>query len=367
MIRTSLSRSLSAAALLAALGACTGGERAQSGTCPAGETCSPFTPKGLHFLGTQVSGQELEHLFGPAPTAVGGTQDIWLEYDPGDGELVPLDLPYEADDDGGRGIEVVTTSGPVVTVRGVDSRSNYLRIVDPDTSELYDRYELTGAAIERIALVGTEYEKLPSSGPDIVWATGDQEIGVGLFGEAQVGSSPSVMRLVDTSMVLTLSGSERTAWDSVRLANAQVGTYPLTVTAGDRPAATFDVEIVDGATEIVSLSGQMPTIPANSSDNVCFAAMNDGRYVYGLTWTFVVDGHTTVQGKDDLTRNCVRVSDLGLSETITVEASAGGQSLTVTARVGLSARVPGDANTPSRSAVRSEAAAGERARLAAGR
>src|SRR6187402_2643497 len=80
--------------------ACTGGERANSGECPAGEVCSPETPRGLHFIGNAMSDQLLGSLFGPAATAVGGTQEVALEWDRGDGNLVAFTLPYRADDDG---------------------------------------------------------------------------------------------------------------------------------------------------------------------------------------------------------------------------------------------------------------------------
>ncbi|MBA3454583.1 MAG: hypothetical protein H0T42_15950, partial [Deltaproteobacteria bacterium] len=142
-----LSTLLAAVPLVAA---CTGGERASSGECPAGEICSPETPRGLHFIGNAMSNQVFGSLFGPAPTAIGGTQEVALEWDRGDGNLVAFTLPYLADDDGANGVAVASTSGSVVTVRGTASRKNYLRIVEPQFDELYDRYELAAAAIESI-------------------------------------------------------------------------------------------------------------------------------------------------------------------------------------------------------------------------
>ena len=47
----------SAAAL--SLAACYGGERANSGECPAGETCSPATPTGLDFVGNKLANELL--------------------------------------------------------------------------------------------------------------------------------------------------------------------------------------------------------------------------------------------------------------------------------------------------------------------
>ncbi len=330
---------LSSLLLAVPLIGCTGGERANSGECPAGEVCSPETPRGLHFIGNAIADQVLGTLFGPAATAVGGTQEIALEWDRGDGVLVAFTLPYMADDDAANGVEVASTSGSVVTVRGVGSRKNYLRIVEPQFDELYDRYELTGAAIESISLIGTDLETLPPGNPEIVWATGEQEIAVALHGEVQNGSSPRLERLVDTSMQLSMAATERRAWDVLRMPNAQVGSYALTVTAGDKPAATLNVDIVAGADSMVLLGSASPTVPANSSSSVCFAAMSGQRYVYGLTWTFVVGGATVVHDGNDLNRNCVSVHATGMtSGMIAVMASAGGRTASVNVAVGQMAR-----------------------------
>lgn len=343
--------------------ACTGGERANSGECPAGEVCSPETPRGLHFIGNDISDQVLGSLFGPAATAVGGTQEIALEWDRGDGNLVAFTLPYRADDDGANGVAVASTSGSVVTVRGMANRKNYLRIVEPTFDELYDRYELTGAAIESIELIGTDFETLPPGGPDIVWATGEQEIAVALRGEVQSGSTPRLERLVDSSMQLAMAATERRSWDTLRLPNATVGNYALIVTAGDRPAATLNVEIVAGADSMVLLGGSSPTVPANQSTSVCFAAMNGQRYVYGLTWTFVVAGDTIVHDRNDVNRNCVSVSASGMtSGSIPVMASAGGRTASTTVAVGQMARSLEVVAQPTSGALlRTESTAGVRA------
>ncbi len=107
-------------------------------------------------------------LSGPSPTAIGGTQDIALQYDPTTGHFVPLDLPYTADDDGGIGVAIDHTAGSVVSVRGVASRTNYLRIIDATTGELFDRKELTGAAIDSLSLVaGTTRGRAGRHGPRV--------------------------------------------------------------------------------------------------------------------------------------------------------------------------------------------------------
>lgn len=318
----------------------TAGERADTGECPAGEVCSSATPRGLHFIGTPIA-DDIITGGGPAATAIGGTQDISLEYDRGNGFLAPLALPYDADDDGGLGVSVVGHTGAVVTVKGVRSRSNYLRIIHPQTAELYDRYSVTGAALKEMKIIGTEFEAPPLDPAGLVFATGDQTIGVALMGDVQRGSGASTERLVDTSMVLDLPGSIRATWDSVRLPNAQVGVHSLVVTAGDRPAATLPIEVVAGA-DALSLTGGPPTVAPNSSVLVCFQATNAGRYIYGLTWTFQANGVTRTYGKTDLLRNCVSVSSQGVaSGTLPVTASAGGRTMSVNVVVGQARAIGG--------------------------
>ncbi len=335
--------------------ACTGGERSQSGECPAGEICSPDTPRGLHFIGEDVTGQLL--LAGPAATAIGGTQDVEIQIDRGSG-LDPFTLPFEADDDGGRGFRVDGIEGNVVTLRGTGSRTHYLRIVDPATGELYDRKELAGAAISRIALVGAGYETLPDGDPEIVWAPGNQTIGVALYGEVQRGNRPQEERLVDNSMSIVLAGGLRSAWDAIRLPTATAGTSTLTVTAGDKPAASLTLEIVSAPTEITVIGGASRTVAPGATEMICFAGMHGQRYVYGLDWTFVVDGQATTQQHGTLGSNCIGVTTTKTSGTVAVQATAGGQSTSLSVAVlGTSTRTV----TPARAQLRTEHTAGDRA------
>ena len=323
--------------VLLPLTACTGGERASSGACPAGEVCSPLTPNGLHFLGNELGDSPLSNDIAPAATAIGGTQDIALEYDPGPGGLIPLDLPFRADDDGGAGVTVVATAGPVVTVQGAGSRTSYLRITDPDTDELFDRYQLAGAAIAAIELTGTEGEVVSTTRPELAWATGAQTFGIALTGDVQVGGSPDRQRLIDSSMEVTLDGATRTSWDTLRLPNAAPGTYQLGVTAGDRPALDLTLTVVAGA-EALELVGAAPTVPLGGSASLCVTAVAGGRTVLGLSWRFDVDGVVTTQGADAIRRNCI-VVDAGArvgGAMIPVTAQAGGRELTVTLEVAAS-------------------------------
>jgi hypothetical protein len=316
------------ASLSLPLVACYAGERAATGECPAGETCSDATPRGLQFVGNHLVNDLL--LSGPRATAVGGTQVVALQYDRGDGVDVALDLPYTADDDGGLGIKVESTSGSQVTVRGAGSRKNYLRILDSD-GLLMDRKELAGASLSRMELVSNDYETV-SEGTLVAFAVGERELGVALYGDVQHSSGPVAERLVDTSMQLSLAGSTKIAWDTLRL-DAPVGTYALDVTAGDKPANTLDVVVVDHAETLAVLPSAPTTIMPNGSMSLCFEAKASGRHVIGLDWSFDVDGVAVVQGANAVNRNCVGVTTTKTTGTIAVSGTAGGQTASVSLTV----------------------------------
>jgi hypothetical protein len=311
------------------LAACNfGGERRDTGECPAGETCSDLTPRGLSFHGNGVVNDITWS--GPRATAIGGTQVVRLEYDDGDGFDSPLDIPYTADDDGGLGVRIEGMTGENLTIRGVASRKNYIRVMDSD-GLLMDRKELSGAALERMELVAGDYESVPED-TLLAFVPGQRKLGIALYGDVQTANGSESQRIIDTSMQLTLPGSQRTAWDTVQ-ADVVVGTYPLEVVAGNKPAATLDVVVVDGV-DTISQLGIDSTIPPNQSRSFCFQARNAGRYVAGLTWTFNVDAVEKTQGDGMINRNCVSVTTTKVTGSVALQASAGGQSMALNLTVG---------------------------------
>lgn len=345
---------------LSATAACnTEGERAATGQCPAGEDCSSSTPHGLHFRGAGLADDQLGIQAGPLPVAIGGTQDIALDYDPGDGVLRPLDLAYDADDDGGLGVTIDHVAGPVVTVRGKASRSNDLRITDQVDGGLFDRYALTGAALDRIALVTIGWESVPDDA-SVVWAAGNVTAGIALYGDVQASGGPVSERLVDTSMQVDLAGAIQPRWDEVRLAGATAGHHALMVTAGDKPPAPLDIEVVDGASSIVFQGTSPATIARGSSALVCFSALSSGRFVSGLAWTFRIDGAAPIShGVGYVLGNCIDIDAPrgGAASTITVMASAGGATMTLPVAIGAAAA------THHRETHRMRATAGDRAAM----
>jgi len=328
--------------------ACTGGDRANTGQCPDGEVCSPLTPNGLQFIGNDLV--DSLNLVGPSATAIGGTQAIALQYDrASDGVLIALDLPFKAETSGNLGVTVSATSGSVVTVQGSASGTNYLRIVDANDNTLFDRKLIGAGAVDKIELIPSTFEHVPADA-DLAWAPGTFDIGVALYGT--VGSMTD-QRLVDNTMTLDLAGAAQSHWDTVHVSNAQPGTSTLMVTAGDKPPATIDVVVVANA-DSVGPSDAPASVMANTPVEVCFTATSGTRTIIGLPWTFTVDG---VAGSAGLSPNCADVKTMKTSGSISIVASAGGQSATLVLPVGAMAR------TAPRPARELPTTAGERASM----
>jgi hypothetical protein len=293
-----------------AISACVdvGGMRADNmGQCPVA-TCSPATPNGLDFFGASVA-DDLFDSVDPLPTAVGGTQSIRLGMPNGG----VFQLPYTADAGSQRAFTITTTTADTITVRGVASSTDFLSILDPNGA-LYDRKAIGAATIQSVALIPNNADL--SGNLPIVWATGDQSIAIALSG---AGS-----RLVDTSLTADVSTPfTRLGWDNLRLTAVPAGTYSVTVTAGDRPQQTLPFDVVDHADAI----GLLSTAPNKANSFACFAATNANRFVTGLPWSFVVDG---VPATGVLFgNNCVVTTTKKTSGSVTVQASAGGQSMTI--------------------------------------
>lgn len=301
--------------------------------CSEPGSCTPE----LRFTGALLADQRIVPADArPYATAVGGTQEVRLTYDPGPGGVfVDFDLPYVAQADAGVGVEVVGSSGAVVTVRGVASGSNSLRIVDPGSLWLHGQHTLEAVTVDQLALTCVDDERWPIEATGLVWSPGDQRIGIALVGE---GSDGDLVRLVDLGMQIDVAGATRTQWDELRVPDAGPGIYPLVVTAGDRPPMTVDLEVVSAPTELRVIGDPSPELPLGYMTFVCFAAMHGDRYVNGLTWTFVVDGETMINGAGQSMRNCVGVKADTPSSTIHVQANAGGLSASVDLLVAPSAR-----------------------------
>jgi hypothetical protein len=326
-----MNRRLRFASLLASLplAACTGGERNQTGDCPADEVCSPLTPNGLHFVGQSLVGVPL--LAQPKVTAVDGTQLIRLYLGGPNGQATdnPLNLPFDAMSDNGDALVVDSAGATTVSISGIAPGRDLLRITEAGTDLLFDRYEIEAAALDTIELVpGTFEARDPAH--SIGFYLGEVTIGFALY-------SASDVRLVDDSMTLEAPATPMTRdeWDTFTFADLGVGTHSPTLTAAGR-SGPFDIVVVDAVTAVQPLHDTFgDPIRVGDQGDVCFYASGGGRdAIFGLPWQFTYTGG--VSPLISLDANCYRVqvnqpgdfsvtaSVLGTDATLTLTAIAAG-------------------------------------------
>ena len=159
-LRFALAISVLAALSLACMGE-VDGERAMTGECPAGEVCSDATPTGLTFVGNTFYDESALQL---GPVLVNGTFDVGLKTR--DGEPLPpflyaIDDPSVLSAAAGEGVFGPTTEAgePIyvvddhITLTGTGNGETYLRIIHPDTGELFDRVRIEAYQIEDVRMV----------------------------------------------------------------------------------------------------------------------------------------------------------------------------------------------------------------------
>lgn len=157
------------------------GERASTGECPAGETCSDATPEGLDFVGRAFFDEPILRL---GPVIVGGTFELGLRTR--DGAPLP---DFAATGDGifriASGDEVfgpTTEDGAAYYVvdahlelRAVRAGVAQVRITDPSTGALLDRLEIEAVNLEEVDVVVAREPERPH-----LYAGCDEMIGVHL-------------------------------------------------------------------------------------------------------------------------------------------------------------------------------------------
>jgi len=314
-----LSKSLHACLLLVPLAGCVEGDRAlNDGKCPAGETCSDGTPKGLEFHGADRTGSTLE--LGVPWTAIGGVQTITIVDVDTEQRLA---LPWRAELSGALAIDSENQAASQVVVAGVAEDEAMLRIVDPATGALYDRHPLTAKPIVSMAAVSGN--ELVQGGRPIAWLAG-RDIDAGIALQGRLGE-----HLVDERLEVALADGgaaslERTAWDRVVVRGvAAAGTVGLTVSAGTVRDQRVEATVVDGIDAVVDgvdLSGA-PTV--GSTLFHCFEARLGEQAVLGVAWTFTAEGAATSELSSPAPNCAARQFDAPGQLTIT--ASAGGQSV----------------------------------------
>lgn len=214
------------------------GERAGTGECPEGETCSTATPSGLVFHGSGPSGTLLGGTT-IAPTAIGGTQSIRLETLRG--EALPAFRAMSTDPSI---LDVQSMSGTRVTVTGISEGSARVRVLDTNEDDaLIDRVTLRSALVTETRVAGAIdlISALAPSIPRTAFAPGEHTIAVHLL-------SAGGGLVVDQSMsvVATTTPISIEAWDSFTLDVPATGTA-LDVTIGRGDTFVAQVEAAASA------------------------------------------------------------------------------------------------------------------------
>ncbi len=253
-LRTCAATAVIAAASLACM-ASEDGERATTGMCPEGETCSAATAMGLTFVGNAMYDTGYAQL---GPILAGGTFDVGLRTR--DGQPLP-DWRVSVEDASvfsavpGAGVFGAKNNAgePLVTVdgfahlRGAAAGTTYLRITDP-SGNLYDRLELEVFEIDEVQVVLAQ-----DSAREHLYAGCDEMVGVRLMAK----NGETEIRTFDQDIIVrTNQGTieeENRFWDCVLYhtpENATQATFTVQ-TAGrrfDRTLPIVELE-ADGLTE----------------------------------------------------------------------------------------------------------------------
>ncbi len=289
---------------------CNGGDRANNGgECPDDEVCSSKTPEGLYFRSYGYANRLLDN--GPEVTAIGGSQTVDLYSK----ALISLPLSFTFGVDAGTSVAAAVKGPHLITLTGIKLGSNYVRITDPDDGTLFDRISVGAAAISRITVSGAQEPTTDA----VIAFTAQSKLAIELFDKDD-------RHLIDEAAMISGPAITRsTQWDTATFVGSVAsGSQAITVTAGDKPAATLEVRVVARAEQVAAITPPAQ-LYANESAIVCFRASTGNARVVGLPWTFTING---VAANDTLTRNCTSVG-LAQPGTATVVATAGDVSTTL--------------------------------------
>ncbi|MCZ7687367.1 MAG: hypothetical protein M5U28_54965 [Sandaracinaceae bacterium] len=136
------------------------GERAATGECPAGETCSSATPEGLEFVGRALFDEPTLRL---GPVLVGGSFELGLRTQDG------APLPAFAASSSTNGVRVTVGDGvfgpttedgepyylvdSYLVLRATSAGVAQIRVTDPATGELYDRLSIEAVELDSVNVV----------------------------------------------------------------------------------------------------------------------------------------------------------------------------------------------------------------------
>ncbi|MFO0617015.1 MAG: hypothetical protein U0414_30750 [Polyangiaceae bacterium] len=298
------------------LGACSlPGSRASLDQCPPGEACSDETPDGLYLTGAHL-GDDVLGLASPPATARGGSQTMTAVIGPS-----VNNPPYGGDFDAAiADNEVVLSVGsvapPSVIVVGKNPGIAFLRLLEPGTDLLLDRFQLKVEAIDQVDAFPPELALAPD-GPWAVLAGAEVSLVARLH-------SSSRARLVDEQMAF--DGPDivgRDAWDTVRV-HAPASDFELQMKAGLAPVVTSKIAVVASIEDIGGslLNGEKLELSPQRTQTVCFVARSGDANVAGAAWTFTTSGNVEVAESSLVLPSCVELRAIAVgSATLTASAS----------------------------------------------
>ena len=254
---------------------------------------------------------------GPRATAIGGTQAVSV-LDAED-NLVTGVVAELSDDT----IAIEDPAGASFVLAGEALGHPAITIAADGQAPFTDSLET--ATLSAVSLVPSTGETTTDA---VAFASGDLTVGLFTIGSAYNGYG---ILLADGSLAVSgWPGATQPTWDSLQ-GSAAVGTYTLGVTSG---AVELDVPlvIVDRA-EAINVEDQ-PILPGADAV-LCFDAVNGGRDVVGLAWTFAFAsqpaGATLTASGPGGPPNCVIVFVPTQSSTqVAITATAGGATITHT-------------------------------------
>jgi hypothetical protein len=315
-LRSALAPVLVLPLAVAATGCVTGGERANTGDCPAGEVCSSKTPDGLLFRGPRFADDFLAIDQSVKTTARGGAQTLSVLEG---GYGTPLALPFDASIDSGP-MEVTGQIGNAVVLAADGQGSATLRITDPDDGTLFDRVAVGAEAIASTSVIAYHQELfLPDDPAPALLAGAPAQLLIRL-------RDAGGQRLVDQSLTLDVTGAtaQRASWDTVDVTAGAPGTLDFALTAGDVAGVQGGIAVVDSIDRVIpGWTSFDATNPPFATDTLvaCVEGWSGDAPVVGLAWTFTADGAD--QTSAWLTPNCIAF-ERDTAGTVTIHGEAGG-------------------------------------------
>lgn len=298
------------------------GETNPGETCIAGEVCSDKTPAGLYFEGSKLF--DSFFISGPHPVAAGGTQAISVYWDNQAG--YPFDLPFDASASGV--MKVTGTVGSTVTVSSNAPGQGYLRLFEPGTDLLYDRFSLTAETLVDLGAGPIEafpfFYMAPSKKPWALLASSETMLVASLQG--------ATGRLVDESIVLGVSGDatvleESSAWDTRFVTVGAGGSVTFSVDTTYGPKVQTLLPVVQGADSIALVDSELGdpkdlTILLGGFGYYCFRAFSNGNPIAGVKLELTPS--SGVSAETDFWPGCIQVTGkkVGLAEVKVAGAGA---------------------------------------------